>query len=115
MGEGGAGVGGGFDRGLGGWRYANMWKNPVPAEERGAPGASHQWATWNVSKKWINVVLDELKQPKPKLIVHAHHNMPGLADPYMRDVVLRPMGLDVGVSSSATAANETRPEAKELQ
>ena len=78
-------------RGINGWRYANMWLNPVPIEARGAPGSPHQWATWNVSTKWTSIVLDELKQPQPKLIVHAHHNMPGLADPYMRDVVLRPM------------------------
>ena len=38
------------NKGRNGWRYANMWKNPIPDEERGAPGSSHQWATWNVSK-----------------------------------------------------------------
>ena len=79
------------NKGRNGWRYANMWKNPIPEEERGAPGSSHQWATWNVSKEWTHVVLDELSRPKPKLIVHTHHNMPGLGDAYMQDAVLRPM------------------------
>ena len=79
------------NKGRNGWRYANMWKNPIPDEERGAPGSSHQWATWNVSKEWTHVVLDELSKPKPKLIVHTHHNMPGLGDAYMQDAILRPM------------------------
>ena len=79
------------NKGRNGWRYANMWKNPIPEDERGAPGSSHQWATWNISKEWTHVVLDELSRPKPKLIVHAHHNMPGLGDAYMQDAILRPM------------------------
>ena len=37
------------------------------------------------------VVLDELEQPQPKLIVHDHHNMPGLGDSYMLNEVLSPM------------------------
>ena len=79
------------NKGRNGWRYANMWKNPVPEEERGAPGSGHQWATWNISREWTHVVLDELAKPKPKLIVHSHHNMPGLGDAYMRDAILHPM------------------------
>ena len=73
------------------WQYANMWKLQVPPNEKGPPGSPYHWAAWNTTKKWTNVVLPELAQPQPRLIVHAHHNMPGLGDPYMFNQVLMPM------------------------
>jgi len=73
------------------WQYANMWKLQVPPNEKGLPGSPYHWTGWNTTKKWTNVVLPELSQAQPRLIVHAHHNMPGLGDPYMFNQVLMPM------------------------
>lgn len=97
-----------------GWKYANMWKLRIPEEERGEsefvtahsvlpPEASRlwgvwdnsepgteNWKAWNTSDTWRRA-LKELESPQPKLIVHAHHNMPGLGDPYMVEQVLQPM------------------------
>ena len=73
------------------WQYANMWKLQVPPNEKGPPGSPYHWTAWNTTKKWTNVVLPELSQAQPRLIVHAHHNMPGLGDPYMFNQVLMPM------------------------
>ena len=73
------------------WQYANMWKLQVPPNEKGPPGSPYHWKAWNTTKKWTNVVLPELARAQPRLIVHAHHNMPGLGDPYMFNQVLMPM------------------------
>ena len=73
------------------WRYANLWKLQIPPREKGPPGSPYHWAAWNHSKKWTDVVLKEIAEPQPRLIVHAHHNMPGLDDPYMWNGVLMPM------------------------
>ena len=78
----------------------------VPEEERSEqpPGAAQlwgvwdespdsgreYWAAWNTSRAWRRV-LKEVNSPKPKLIVHAHHNMPGLGDPYFVEQVMEPM------------------------
>ena len=82
------------------------WKLDVPEEERSEqpPGAAQlwgvwdespdsgreYWAAWNTSRAWRRV-LKEVNSPKPKLIVHAHHNMPGLGDPYFVEQVMEPM------------------------
>ena len=89
-----------------GWEFVNMWKLDVPEEERSdqPPGAAQlwgvwdespdsgreYWAAWNTSRAWHRV-LKEANSPNPKLIVHAHHNMPGLGDPYFVEQVLDPM------------------------
>ena len=89
-----------------GWEFVNMWKLDVPEEERSEqpPGAAQlwgvwdespdsgreYWAAWNTSRAWKRV-LKEANSPKPKLIVHAHHNMPGLGDPYFVEQVMEPM------------------------
>ena len=75
---------------LHGWQYANMWKLPVPRNERGELHDPVVWTGWNTSAQW-QVALDALAADKPKLIVHSHHNMPGLSEPYMVEQVLRPM------------------------
>tara|TARA_B110001452_G_scaffold6737_1_gene6117 strand:+ start:444 stop:1115 length:672 start_codon:yes stop_codon:yes gene_type:complete len=73
-----------------GWKYADMWKMNIPPEEQNPLNTPHHWKTWNMTDEW-KVVLDELEQPQPKLIVHDHHNMPGLGDSYMLNEVLSPM------------------------
>ena len=73
-----------------GWKYADMWKMRIPKQETNPLYSPHHWKTWNMTEEW-KVVLDEREQPKPKLIVHHHHNVPGLGDSYMLNQVLSPM------------------------
>ena len=93
-----------------GWTYANMWKLDVPEPERypstngtrtqamWAPwkgnGTLQYWHAWNSSAQWA-AAQKELSKRAPKLIVHDHHNMPGLGDPLFLENVLRPMARDL--------------------
>ena len=93
-----------------GWAYANMWTLEVPESERypstngthtqamWAPwkgnGTRQYWQAWNSSAQWA-AAQKELSKRAPKLIVHDHHNMPGLGDPLFLENVLRPMARDL--------------------
>jgi hypothetical protein len=79
---------------LHGWSYANMWKLNLSKEER-SDDHEVRWRTWNVSNQWQNNVAAKLKADKPKIIIHDHHLMPGLNNPYMQEHVLGPMARDL--------------------
>jgi hypothetical protein len=73
-----------------GWAYANMWKLNLSKDEK---GDDHEvrWKTWNTSHQWQTNVVKQLKTDKPRIIIHDHHLMPGLNNPYMQEHVLGPM------------------------
>jgi len=71
-----------------GWKYADMWQMQVKPEDS-KPGPIH-WGKWNMTEKWFNV-MSELEKPAPKILVHTHHNMPGLGNRYFATEVLAPM------------------------
>ena len=71
-----------------GWKYADMWQMKVEKEDA-RPGPIH-WGSWNKTAKWQSV-LAELAEDHPKLLVHTHHNMPGLGNRYFVTEVLAPL------------------------
>ena len=73
---------------LHGWKYADMWQMKVEKDDA-QPGPIH-WGSWNKTAKWQSV-LSELAADKPKLLVHTHHNMPGLGNRYFATEVLAPL------------------------
>jgi len=71
-----------------GWTYADMWKMKLNPNEVGS-GPLH-WATWNQTAEWQRVVA-ALNETTPKVLVHAHHNMPGLGNEHFVNTVLNPI------------------------
>ena len=71
-----------------GWTYADMW-NMAPKAGDAATGPIH-WATWNKTAEWQKVEA-ALEEDAPKVLVHTHHNMPGLGNRFFATEVLAPL------------------------
>jgi len=78
-----------------GWSYANMWRLSLNETEKGPMDSEVHWRTWNQSIQWQHHVLQELKRPRPHIIVHDHHQMPGLGNRFLREEVLKPMAREL--------------------
>ena len=76
---------------LHGWKFVDMWQDSSTIEDA-RPGGPIYWGGWNKTAKWRSV-LSELEADTPKLLVHAHHNMPGLGSRYFATEVLAPLAL----------------------
>lgn len=78
-----------------GWSYANMWKLSLNESERAPPMSEIHWKRWNTSDQWQRNVLRELKRPRPHVIIHDHHQFPGLGNQYIQDEVIKPMAAEL--------------------
>jgi len=74
---------------LHGWKYADMWQMQVKPEDVPKAGPIH-WGKWNMTEKWWGV-MSEVEKPEPKVLVHTHHNMPGLGNSFFATEILAPM------------------------
>jgi len=65
------------------WKYVDMFEGrDAIRRKEGAENDgmnSVYWSDWEASEQWERAK-HELSKPAPKLIVHAHHHMPGLAN-----------------------------------
>tara|TARA_B110001452_G_scaffold93428_2_gene77131 strand:- start:124 stop:1893 length:1770 start_codon:yes stop_codon:yes gene_type:complete len=78
-----------------GWSYANMWKLSLNESERAPPLSEVHWKRWNTSDQWTRNVLRELKRPRPHVIIHDHHQFPGLGNKFIQDEVIKPMAAEL--------------------